>query len=101
MSNFILTKGRLVVLLTCTCLLLAGQAMFSYAIESHRTLTTAQCTVQSTAVVSGSVGLKLLCNGVQRQLTDARVVVSYLKNPGDIECRVHALNISKCKARSD
>lgn len=99
MKKLILSKGMLLFVFLASVSGIAVQKTVADLIENRRTVRTATCTAQGFTVVSGDVALALLCDNQKRDLTSAKVIVSYLKNPGPLTCTVHSSGIRECSER--
>lgn len=99
MNQFILNKGLLALLAFIAFALICIQLGIAEVAEQVRTTEERTCKAGELIESDGHVALKLNCGGEDRQTSDGAVIVSYLKNPGDLTCRVHSSGLDNCDER--
>lgn len=104
-TKFILSWRMCLGLIFLALALSTLQLKIANAIEAKATVTERTCTVANYVNESG-VSLVLDCKGDIVREADPKVVVSHIKNPGPLVCRI-AINARKvtilqsCKPRDD
>lgn len=101
MRKFIVFGGGLVVLAAAALLLASLQYGIHLAIKGDgaKVLVNVNCSVQDTVTDDDNVSLQLDCQGRKKVVSDPKVVVSYLKNPGPLTCTIYKSGKVKCQER--
>lgn len=96
MMKFVLTKGMLFILAIASIIVILIQGAVAGYIEANRTKQSMTCSFVSYATSSDYVAMIIKCGDKARTITSAKVIVSHLKNPGDLTCRVSNVGLHDC-----
>ncbi len=91
---------KVVIIILIALLAFTGYVLRGAYIKGHTIVYDGPCTFDSWEGNSERIFLNLNCGGKKATTYDATVILSYLKNPGVITCKVNAFNMAICPPKS-